>query len=86
MLALNFEERRAFDEGERGLLDALVKLFGQSLERAKLYEDARRREWAASLVARLSESLERDERPGALPASRVAARGRARGLCGRRPP
>jgi serine/threonine-protein kinase RsbW len=59
VLALTFEEPRAFDESERGLLDALAKLFGQSLERAKLYEDARRREWAASLVARLSESLER---------------------------
>jgi len=59
VLALTFDEPRAFDESERGLLDALAKLFAQSLERAKLYEDARRREWAASLVARLSESLER---------------------------
>jgi serine/threonine-protein kinase RsbW len=59
VLALNFDERRSFDRAERGTIDALAKLFGQSLERAKLYEGARRREWAASLVARLSESLER---------------------------
>lgn len=59
VLALNFDEPRTFDDTERGLLDALAKLFSQSLERAKLYEDARRREWAASLVARMSESLER---------------------------
>jgi serine/threonine-protein kinase RsbW len=59
VLALNFAETHAFGAEERRLLDVLTKLFGQSLERAKLYEDARRREWAASLVARLSESLER---------------------------
>ena len=59
VLALNFDEPRSFDDAERGLLDVLAKLFSQSLERARLYEDARRREWSASLVARLSESLER---------------------------
>src|SRR5262249_17814071 len=59
VLALNFAENHAFGAEERGLLDALAKLFGQSLERAKLYEDSQRREWASSLVARLSESLER---------------------------
>jgi serine/threonine-protein kinase RsbW len=59
VLALNFAEPRSFEDDERGLLDALAKLFAQSLERSKLYEDARRREWASSLVARLSESLER---------------------------
>jgi serine/threonine-protein kinase RsbW len=59
VLALTFAETRAFEPAERGTIDALAKLFGQSLERSKLYEDARRREWAASLVARLSESLER---------------------------
>ena len=59
VLALNFDEPRAFEDAERGLLDVLAKLFSQSLERARLYEDARRREWSASLVARLSESLER---------------------------
>jgi serine/threonine-protein kinase RsbW len=59
VLALNFAEPHAFRPEERSLLDALAKLFGQSLERAKLYEDARRREWAASVVARISESLER---------------------------
>jgi serine/threonine-protein kinase RsbW len=59
VLALNFAESHGFGEAERVTIDALAKLFAQSLERAKLYEDARRREWAASLVARLSESLER---------------------------
>jgi serine/threonine-protein kinase RsbW len=59
VLALSFAETHGFHPAERGTIDALAKLFGQSLERAKLYEDARRREWAASLVARLSESLER---------------------------
>jgi serine/threonine-protein kinase RsbW len=59
VLALNYAEPHSFDAAERGTIDALAKLFAQSLERAKLYEDARRREWAASLVARLSESLER---------------------------
>ncbi len=59
VLALNFDEPRSFDDAERGLLDVLAKLFSQSLERARLYEDARRREWSSSLVARLSESLER---------------------------
>jgi serine/threonine-protein kinase RsbW len=59
VLALSFAESHGFDDTERATIDALAKLFAQSLERTKLYEDARRREWAASLVARLSESLER---------------------------
>ena len=63
VLALNFDEPRSFDHAERALLDVLAKLFSQSLERARLYEDARRREWSASLVARLSESLEQATSP-----------------------
>jgi serine/threonine-protein kinase RsbW len=59
VLALNYAEPQSFDTSERGAIETLAHLFGQSLERAKLYEDARRREWAASLVARLSESIER---------------------------
>lgn len=59
VFALNFEEPRAFDEEERRQLDVLVKLYAQSLERARLYLDSQRRERAASIVARLSESLER---------------------------
>jgi serine/threonine-protein kinase RsbW len=59
VVALNYSGPHSFDRSERASIDVLAKLFGQSLERAKLYEDARRREWAASLVARLSESLER---------------------------
>jgi serine/threonine-protein kinase RsbW len=59
VFALNFEEPRAFDVEEKRQLDALAKLYAQSLERALLYLDSQRRERASSVVARLSESLER---------------------------
>jgi len=59
VLALNFPDKREFAHEERQLLNALAKLYAQSLERAMLYENSRRREEATSLIARLSESMER---------------------------
>lgn len=59
VLALNFAAPHTFDEEERLLLDSLAKLYGQSLERAKLYDASRQRERAAFVLARLGEALDR---------------------------
>jgi two-component system sensor histidine kinase VicK len=57
ILALNFEERRSFDSGDRGLLATMAGQCGQALERARLYDEREDRARAARVLEHVGDGV-----------------------------
>jgi len=57
ILALNFEARRSFDSGDRGLLATMAGQCGQALERARLYDEREDRARAARVLEHVGDGV-----------------------------
>jgi serine/threonine-protein kinase RsbW len=62
VLACSFTESRTLDDGELGLARLLGHQAGQALERARLYDEARRREARAMFLAETTRALDEMQR------------------------
>ncbi|MEV6306732.1 SpoIIE family protein phosphatase [Actinoplanes sp. NPDC051861] len=62
VLAFSFREERALSDGELRVIRLLGQQAGQALDRARLYDDARRREERAIFLAATSRSLDEEHR------------------------
>ncbi|MEU4423120.1 SpoIIE family protein phosphatase [Actinoplanes sp. NPDC024001] len=62
VLAFSFRTERTLDDGELRVIRLLGQQAGQALDRARLYDDARRREERAHFLARTTRSLEEEHR------------------------
>ncbi|WP_229076483.1 SpoIIE family protein phosphatase [Actinoplanes sp. DH11] len=62
VLAFSFREERSLSDGELRVIRLLGQQAGQALDRARLYDDARRREERAGFLARMTRSLEEEHR------------------------
>ncbi|WP_433828844.1 SpoIIE family protein phosphatase [Actinoplanes sp. CA-015351] len=62
VLAFSFREERSLSDGELRVIRLLGQQAGQALDRARLYDDARRREDRANFLARTTRSLEEEHR------------------------
>jgi serine/threonine-protein kinase RsbW len=62
VLAFSFHEDRAFSDGELRVIRLLGQQAGQALDRALLYDDARRREERSSFLARTTRTLDEEHR------------------------
>jgi two-component system sensor histidine kinase VicK len=57
ILALNFEARRSFDSGDRGLLATMAGQCSQALERARLYDEREDRARAARVLEHVGDGV-----------------------------
>ena len=62
VLAFSFREERVLTDGELRVIRLLGQQAGQALDRARLYDDARRREERASFLARTTRALDEEHR------------------------
>ncbi|GLY01467.1 MULTISPECIES: SpoIIE family protein phosphatase [Actinoplanes] len=62
VLAFSFREERVLDDAELTVIRLLGQQAGQALDRARLYDDARRREEQAGFLARTTRSLDEEHR------------------------
>ncbi|SDT67845.1 SpoIIE family protein phosphatase [Actinoplanes derwentensis] len=62
VLAFSFREERTLTDGELRVIRLLGQQAGQALDRARLYDDVRRREERASFMARTMRSMEVEHR------------------------
>ena len=66
LVALNFRERRTFDERDRRLLETLAQQCAQALERARLYDEREERANAAFVLAHVADGVFQLDSSGAV--------------------
>ena len=62
VLAFSFREERTLSDGELRMIRLLGQQAGQALDRARLYDDARRREERSEFLARTTRALDEEHR------------------------
>jgi serine/threonine-protein kinase RsbW len=62
VLAFSFRDERVLTDGELRVIRLLGQQAGQALDRARLYDDARRREERSSFLARTTRALDEEHR------------------------
>jgi PAS domain S-box-containing protein len=64
ILALNFEARRSFDSGDRGLLTTMAGQCSQALERARLYDEREDRARSARVLEHVGDGVFQADQEG----------------------